>query len=122
MQCSEVRLFSGRSHTVPVKKRQTLRGYYHDVRVALGIPRNFDIELVCEDTVPPTSLSRRPTILAEEQVSGRTFQAVIHRAPRPPTPDATDREIAKRRWERGVQTWRAALRRVAITVHYVSTV
>lgn len=77
-QCSEVRLLSGRSYTVPVMERHSLNRYHHEVRVALGVPRTHDVALVCVETRPPTLLPRSSVCRAEEHVSGRTFQAAIY--------------------------------------------
>ena len=38
--------------------------------------------------------------------------ALVAQVPRPKSPDAADKKLSKRKWERGVQIWREGLKAV----------
>ena len=155
---SEIRLASGKLHTVPVCGGLTLNGFYSRVKAVLGLRWSLDVRLVCLDTETagaPALLPRDRDVLAREHVSGHLFQAVIYETgdddddeflerwgrrarhrqagidavrrsvqyvrvvshhqvrtgavERPATPDATDRSVSKRGWEKKVNCWRMEL-------------
>ena len=149
---SEIRLASGKLHTVPVCGGLTLDGFYSRVKAVLGLRWSLDVRLLCLDTETagaPALLPRDHDVLARVHVSGHAFQAVIyddvlerrvrHRqmavdavrrsleydrvvshqmrtgaVERPATPDATDRSVSKRGWERKVQRWRMELKDLSL--------
>ena len=80
---SEIRLASGKLHTVPVCGGLTLNGFYTRVKAVLGFrwSDTLDLRLVRLDTETagaPALLPRDHDVLAREHVSGRAFQAVIY--------------------------------------------
>ena len=78
---SEIRLASGKLHTVPVCGGLTLNGFYSRVKAVLGLSWPLDVRLLCLDTETagaPALLPRDHDVLAREHVSGRAFQAVIY--------------------------------------------